>query len=50
MAYASFEYIIAIIPTHVLFALWLGFNSKFMCFLDFLTILLPRLKGYFSEL
>lgn len=50
MAYASFEYIIPIILTHVLFALWLGFNSKFMCFLGLSNNLTPQAQRlYFWE-
>lgn len=47
MAYASFEYIIAIVLTHVLFALWLGFNSKFMCFLGFSNNLILHAQGLY---
>lgn len=47
MAYASFECIIAIVLTHVLFALWLGFNSKFMCFLGFFNNLILHAQGLY---
>lgn len=50
MAYVSFEYIIVIVLTHVLFALWLGFNSKFMHFLEFSKSLILHARGlYFWE-
>lgn len=50
MANLSFEYIIVIALTHVLFALWLGFNSKFIYFLGFSTHLIPHAQGlYFWE-
>lgn len=50
MANFSFEYIIVIVITHVLFALWLGFNSKFIYFPRFSKHLIPHAQGqYFWE-
>ena len=50
MAYASFECIIAIVLIWMLFALWLGFNSKFMRFLGFSSNLVLHAQGlYFWE-
>lgn len=50
MANFSFEYIIVIVITHVLFALWLGFNSKFIYFPGFSKHLIPHAQGlYFWE-